>query len=51
MDSAKDNYIKIICEGQRDQIYLYQRMALIGKSSFLIKEEIFINFKILVKSL
>jgi len=49
--SNKDYFIKIICKGQHDQIYLYERLALVGKSSYLIDKEIVKKFENFIKNL
>ncbi|MFC2110918.1 hypothetical protein ACFLQ5_00545 [Bacteroidota bacterium] len=46
----KNNWkYKIIFEGQRDQIYLFDNFAFIGKTSFLIENKVIDDFKKLIE--
>ena len=42
---------KIIFRGQRDQVYLYKKSGCIGKTSFLIDNNVVEDFRIIVKEL
>ena len=42
---------KIIFRGQRDQVYLYKKSACIGKTSFIIDNNVIEDFRIMVKKL
>ena len=42
---------KIIFRGQRDQVYLYKKSACIGKTSFIIDNNVIEDYRIMVKKL
>ena len=42
---------RIICEGQRDQVYLFKEFAFIGKSTYVVDKAVLKDFKKLVNSL
>lgn len=42
---------KIIFQGQRDQVYLFKKSAYIGKTSFLIDNNVIEDFRIMIKEL
>ena len=42
---------KIIFQGQRDQVYLYKKSGCIGKTSFLIDNNVIDDFRTLIKKL
>ncbi len=47
---AKDQWaIRLIFEGQRDQIFLFEEQAFIGKSIYLIDKNVLEDFKKLLK--
>ena len=42
---------KIVFQGQRDQVYLYENSACIGKTSFIIDSNVIVDFGNLIKEL
>lgn len=49
---AKDQWtIRLIFEGQRDQIFLFEDIAFIGKSIYLINNRVLIDFKKLLDNI
>ena len=51
-DEQMNNWrCKIIFRGQRDQVYLYKKSGSIGKTSFLIDDNVIKDFRIIVKEL
>jgi hypothetical protein len=51
-DEQMNNWsCKIIFRGQRDQVYLYKKSGCIGKTSFLIDDNVITDFRIIVKEL
>ncbi len=54
IDSLKQNHYpeyKISFQGQRDQVYLFTHSAFIGKTSFLINQNVIKDFETLIKAL
>ena len=55
LDSLKQNdddmEYKIFFQGQRDQVYLLKHSACIGKTSFLINQNVIQDFNALIKAL
>lgn len=54
LDSLKQNNdleYKISFQGQRDQVYLLKHSACIGKTSFLINQNVIKDFETLIKAL
>lgn len=52
LDSLEENHpcaYRISFQGQRDQVYLYKHSACIGKTSFLINQDVIRDFEILIK--
>ncbi|GAP44376.1 hypothetical protein TBC1_12180 [Lentimicrobium saccharophilum] len=48
----KNNWkCKIVFQGQRDQVYLYKKSGCVGKTSFLIDDNVIENFRIMVEEL
>ena len=49
LDQTNKGGYKIIFHGQRDQVYLFENSAFIGKTSFLIDKEVIGDFRKLLE--
>jgi hypothetical protein len=44
-EPASKEFAKIVFQGQRDQVYLFRKIAHIGKTTFVIKESVIEEFE------
>lgn len=51
LEQANSRQYKILFQGQRDQVYLFEHSACIGKTSFVIDNSVFEGFRNLLKEL